>query len=370
MTKEAWPRCIIDARFVRVIVSLVFGYGLMLPWGASAQSPSDTTAFAPYAGALHARPMVEGLGFEGALTVFDEVRRMHRKLGKPSKRSDLYYRYEGGGFILEVFGRYEAGRFEIARIRYSGDERRRIRTDTGFRLGDPISQVLDSHGPPDSSAGGTYVWTARGVTYEVGTTATISAITVYRPIAVSPSDKRTQLVALETAPSVSPSAPSNNSEGAAAPLVLDTAPTLTLADIGISIPLSTWTTTTPLTHTGAAFSTPEGIAVLDISTCTSCDQVIIDAASDREKRLGNNVLLPSDRQPDRASLARLGADRAYVGVYHSLSKDETTWMWALRAGQRSWLITMTVRTDIAHHPEVAFALQVIRGLRVMSGDAK
>lgn len=148
MTRDAWPCCIVDTRFGWVIVSLVFGYGLTLPWGASAQSTTDTTAFAPYAGALHSRPMVEGLGFEGALTVFDEVRRMHRKLGKPSKRSDLYYRYEGGGFILEVFGRYEAGRFEIARIRYSGDKRRRIRTDTGFRLGDPISQVLDAHGPP------------------------------------------------------------------------------------------------------------------------------------------------------------------------------------------------------------------------------
>ncbi|MEC8023148.1 MAG: hypothetical protein VX223_04395 [Myxococcota bacterium] len=308
-------------------------------------------AQSPYIAALRSRPLVEGLGFEGALTVFDEIKRMHRKLGKPTVRADLYYRYEGSGYVLEVFGRYEEGRFEVAKIHYSDDEERRIRTDTGFRLGDPISRVLEHHGTPDSVEDGAYIWDSKGVTYHIGPSGTVNGITVFRP------KTRGDTPRLPSVAKPYRSRPAAVRDG--------TPPVMTLADIQLSIPLGGWQVTTPVTESGAVFVSKDEVATIDISTCVNCEQVIIDAARDREERLGVNLLKKDQRQIRGKDARDFGVDLGYLGVYRNSRTATVSWLWALRSQGRSWLITLSVRADRPHHPDIGKALRVIQELRVV-----
>ena len=100
----------------------------------------SSTAFADfqYERALKGKTLVEGLGFEGGLTVFDDTPRMFRRLGHPTTlpRFPLWYFYDAGSYKITVKAAYIGGRFQVKSIQYSGDRQRRFATNQGIRLGD------------------------------------------------------------------------------------------------------------------------------------------------------------------------------------------------------------------------------------------
>jgi hypothetical protein len=326
-----------------LILCLLMGIG----FGAEARSP--------YATALESRRLVEGLGFEGAITVFDEVKRMHRRLGAPSHRSDLYYRYEGGGFQLEIFGAYRESRFEVIRIRYSDDEERRVRTDTGFRLGDPISRILEQHGVPDVREENRYTWNKLGVTYAVGDASTVTAITVFRPTEAQVT--KTEVPTVEAQPKEPPVTEGDKSA--------KSSKVLTLADLGLSAPLGGWRLLSALTNEGGTFETQDGLARFDISACRNCSEAIIEAAKDREAKLGTNRLPVSRRKLSGSEASGFGVDRGYLGVYFNRPERTQTWLWALLTKDSGYIITLSVQMRQTLAVNIEPILRVISELKVV-----
>ncbi len=299
--------------------------------------------------------LIEGLGYEGILTVYDETPRMYRRLGTPrtDPKRPLWYFYDSGPFRLVVRAEYRDSRFFVASIQAAGGERGRIVTNSGVRSGDPLRKVIDTHGEPERIEGQDYVYESRGVTYNVGKDSTIVGIVVYRP--KGPGAK--------TVPP--PATPVDEKEGPStlAELFKPAAPsTPQPADLGVEIPLSDrFKPFGEATAAGAAW-TARGVTVR-ASVCTDCALELAVTVRSYEAALPENRIPPALRAGDDADRTRTGAELTYFGFYPGPAGEDPVWLVAIRKGLRSVMITISVRTaevDTATLQDVATLLQGIK----------
>ena len=325
---------------------------------ASAAGASDYTL------AVKDKSLVEGLGFEGALTVYDETPRLYRNLGQPVKRPDfpLWYFYNTGSFHVTVRAEYTDGRFLIRSIQLSGKSDGAPRTNQGIRLGDPLSRLHESHGPAEVIDGADHTYPSRGVTFHMDTNSSIVGITVYRPVRgarakpqprgpdlklpVAPTAARLLVVARVAADETSrpQSAPVGAVLAAPAedhalavytPTALDGDGGLARLGIALAIP-GTWRQEKLI----AQWRSLDLRGSVGVVACQECAGTLGDRIRAFEKTQPQNLIDEALRNVGHASLSRMGAESAYLGRYETA--DKATWLVALRRADRGWLVKLEV----------------------------
>ncbi|HIA00370.1 MAG TPA: hypothetical protein EYN66_00375 [Myxococcales bacterium] len=310
----------------------------------------SSTAFAEfqYERAFKGKTLVEGLGFEGALTVFDDTPRMFRRLGHPNTlaRFPLWYFYDAGQYKVTVNAEYVAGRFQVRSIQYSGDRRRRFVTNQGIRLGDSVQKIIDVYGEPDTKAvvnsvqkvkGRTLSYKARGIAFNVGKVSRVIAINVFRP-------ERLQVESVEAA------APKKGAGivDTDAPIHLikpDLERLLKLEDLGLSLQLpEEWTPVVPLTESGGSYAEKAGRLSLNISVCKACGKSILEKVTEFEKQRPSNRVPENLRWLVEDLAAVRNAERVYMGLYMDTGDNRPTWLVALQKGRKVVLVALSVKS--------------------------
>jgi len=320
-----------------------------------------------YERAIQTKKLVEGLGFEGVLTVFDETPRMYNMLGDP--RRDLkhpgwyFYDSDASPVSIAVFAEYREQRFFIKSIQYGGEPGRGVVTNTGIRLGDPISKVTQANGDAESVRGNQYIYASRGVTYFVGRKSTIIAIQVFRPGPKAPTTSDVP-PALRNRPG-----PETPGLPGVTPAVAKVRP-LGLLDAGLSLPMpSEWTPVGTLTREHMRFRGADGAVTLDVKACVGCAAKLGDKVREFEGARSENQIPVPLRDVDRRWLTRMNAETGYVGLY--LSEARREWLIAIRKDKRAWMVTVVLDTarplSQATVRDVAAA---IAGVRIMGGAGK
>lgn len=295
--------------------------------------------------ALIERPLTEGVGLEGVLTIYDETPRMFRSLGEPTRAGGGKYVYEGAGIKLVIAADYRDGKFPITAITASGSDDR-VRTGTGVRLGDEPAQVVAVLGEPTSRTDSELGYPGLGVTFTLGKPKgapsnakagsprrVVTAITITRP------ELTIQAAAPE--PGVPPIPPAPETK---VPAVLTSGETL--VPFGVDLVLGKrWTkdaATEPFAPgaVAARFALDRSAATLRVDACADCQAAVEERVRTREGELGPNRLTDGARRFDDRMKELVQADDGYAGVYGPPILGRTTWVLALRRGARTVLIEL------------------------------
>jgi hypothetical protein len=335
----SWSRVPAAIRSVLAVVAII----------ATLAGPAG--AAQPYEDAVRGKPLVEGLGFEGVLTVFDQTPRMFRTLGQPLQRAQfaLWYFYEGGELELVVRAEYHDGKYLVRSIRATGRPGAVV-SGKGIKLGDPASRVIAVHGPPESRPAGKLVYAARGAIFYIGKANMVIGIEVSRP-GLSP-DKEAQ-------PEVTPPVGTPNE------VPVERVPTM--ADLGIAVPTpGSWVQAGEPTLDVQEMMGDGGAIRLRVEACRDCASKLGDRITRLETTRTTNEVPAALRDVDRAWLERLGAEAGYVGRYEDGSIRE--WLVALRRGRRAWIVTL--RLDLSKPVSQAVLVDVskaLNGIRLLEG---
>ena len=302
--------------------------------------PCSASAAGLYERALHGKPLVEGLGFEGVLTIFDETPRMFRSLGcNPLRSADKphHYRYASGAFLLTVQAEYQDGRFLVDTIQYSRDPGRNIATARGIRLQDPVGRVVDEYGNPDQVDGNHHIYRQLGVSFSLDEGKRVVSISVFRPkdSVREPVSKPTE----RTIPIVG--------EGKVVPSVgrgLPDAP----ARLGVRLTLgSDWRLVGRPTSSEFTALGWEGRVMLRLVRCRRCGDRVSRTMKFLEGVAGANMLAPRLRSMDRDALQRVGVEAGLIGVYSGLAGGRTVWFMAVKR-RPHWLLVVMTGVDAEH----------------------
>lgn len=328
---------------------------LALLFTASAASAQPIS----YEQAVLDKPLVEGLGFEGAITVFDKTIRMFNNLGEPKKYPEypLWYFYDTASFKLTIRGVFEANEYMVKSIRYSADKARRLKTARGARLGDPAEQIEKLYGKAEVARAGELVYPSMGVTFYLDKSAVVTAIQVYRPSVRAPT------------PGPAPQKPVEKprTEPLAKPTVEPAAPrAATPADYGLDLPLpAAWTITGKPTPTHLVIASPRGVARVEVEACLDCAGSLRDMIVAFEKDHGANAVPEALRNIQTDRLERLRAESGYYGLFHG-KPSQTTWLVVLRKGNRAWRLTFELKLNVPRDQSVLSALaHALAGLRLL-----
>jgi hypothetical protein len=296
------------------------------------------------------RPLAEGLGIEGVLTIWDETPRMYTSLGEPTKKGATKYVYEGRRVTLIVESTFTADkRYAVSSIGVRGRDER-VRSGAGVHLGDSEERVIAILGQPGARPPGQLSYPQMGVDFTLAKGKGDSA-----PVVVGIDVHRAAIDAAE------PPAPAPAAAPAPAP---DTAPPrldFTLAHL--SMPLTErWVAQKPLTLTGGVVLTASGTARVEVSLCFDCSPAVEKLVQDKESALGPNRLSAEKRSLDAAARTAMGVDDGYAALYGPVAGVTPTWLLALRKAERTWLITISVLAPA--EPEVlADLVQILRQVR-------
>lgn len=317
-------------------------------------APRDARAAAQYVAAVRGKALVEGLGFEGVLTVFDETPRMYRTLGQPRTYAEypLWYFYDSGTFKVTIQAEWRNERFLVKSIRYTGDPARSIASNQGIRLGDPIGRVVEANGEAELVRGSDFIYASRGVTYHIGTQSTVIGVTVYRP--------HFKPLAPEVSPPVAEPGqePSPTSDPPAAPRVSG------LDAFGVAVPLEGgWTPDGEVSSASGRFLGAAGKMVLAVRRCGECAADLGAMIREVEQRQSPNRVPQAHRDVPQERLQVYGADAAYLGRYDT--QTGFLWLIGLRRGQAAWLLTLAVATGTLTQTDVAQLARALSGLRLL-----
>ncbi len=321
--------------------------------------PGSASAAGLYERALYGKPLVEGLGFEGVLTIFDETPRMFRSLGrKPMRSADKphHYRYASGAFLLTVQAEYRDGRFMVDTIQYSRDPGRNIATARGIRLQDPVGRVVDEYGNPDQVDGNEHFYRRLGVSFSLDEGNRVVAIAVFRPedAIVGPESEVTE----KTIFTGGEAKVSSGAENA----LLD-AP----GQLGVRLTLGPdWRlmghpTSRDLTALGW-----EGRVMLRLVRCRRCGKRVSRTMKLLEGIAGPNMLAPRFRSMDREALLRVGGEAGLLGVYSGLLGGRTAWLMAVKK-RSDWLLLVMTGVDAEHLTSEAQRgiVDILKGIQLL-----
>ncbi|MFT5430479.1 MAG: hypothetical protein ACI9OJ_001154 [Myxococcota bacterium] len=301
---------------------------------------------------IRGKTLVEGLGFEGVLTVYDETTRMFKTLGQPREdpKYPEWYFYDFGTAKLTVRAKYTDGKFLITFIRYARDENASVATNSGIRLGESAARIMARLGEPEKRGARSLEYPGRGVTYHIGKRSEVIGVTVYRP------SKQV------TSPDGAPPIP------AAKPVKTERAP---LGELGLEVALGPRWSKPVLNGTSGASVALGGVAKLTvITTCDGdeCRDIIQQGVQDIESDLGANRLEEKHRLLEGDGAAARGADKVYVGRYSKFVGGRSTWLFALTRGTRYVVATLAVTSDDLSQPEIAHVAEALSSLGLVGGE--
>lgn len=291
------------------------------------------------------RPLTEGVGVEGVLTVYDETPRMFRSLGEPTRAGGGKYVYEGVGMKLVIAADYREGKFPITAITASGTDTR-VRTGSGVRLGDEPAQVIAVLGEPTTQSETELAYPGLGVAFTLAKPKgaasnakagsprrVVAGITITRPdptLQVAAPAPGAPVVAVAPEPKVPAALPLGES----------------LASFGVDLVLGKrWTkdaATEPFAPgaNAARYALDGSAATLRVDACADCQAAVEERVRAREAALGPNRLTDGARRFDERMKELVQADDGYAGVYGPPILGRSTWLLALRRGARTVLIEL------------------------------
>jgi hypothetical protein len=332
----------------------------------------NASAFAEYQyeRALKGKALVEGLGFEGAVTVFDETPRMFRRLGHPNTfpRFPLWYFYEAGDYKITVNAEYRDGRFQVKSIQYSNDRQRRFVTDQGIRLRDPVQRIIDLYGEPDAQPtvntvkktnGRALSYRTRGITFHVGKASTVIGITVFRTVrdeseedAIKPGENE----------------PVKDTGDAPVHVVKPNPERLIKpAALGLSLILPEgWSSVLPLTEKGGTYAEKAGRLSLNIIACRDCKDSIEQRVAEFEKQRPNNRIPEAQRWLSEEAAGARNAAKVYMGLFVENSDNRPTWLVALQSGQNVVLVSLVAKKKEPLVPKLQrHVVSILKQLRLV-----